>query len=284
MKKHSCLALVLLSLLICPAAVWSHDDAVPGGRLGKVSFANSCSEKVKPQFEIGVAMLHSFWFSAAEKTFDDVLAKDPQCAIAAWGLASILMNNPLAGTGASPAGAKKAFAALENARQVRAGTQRERDYIDAVSVYYEDWANRGERARQVARADAFEKLAARYPQDDEAQIFYALYRAGTQSQADQTYSAYLKAAAILEVQFKKYPGHPGVAHYLKDDIPSWTGPRYMPLIASAFGNDPSKVPFDFHELIGSLAPRPFFASAATRDDDFDVSGVRDVMQIGRAHV
>ena len=98
MKKHSCLALVLLSLLICPAAVWSHDDAVPGGRLGKVSFANSCSEKVKPQFEIGVAMLHSFWFSAAEKTFDDVLAKDPQCAIAAWGLASILMNNPLAGT------------------------------------------------------------------------------------------------------------------------------------------------------------------------------------------
>ena len=214
MKKHSCLALVLLSLLICPAAVWSHDDAVPGGRLGKVSFANSCSEKVKPQFEIGVAMLHSFWFSAAEKTFDDVLAKDPQCAIAAWGLASILMNNPLAGTGASPAGAKKAFAALENARQVRAGTQRERDYIDAVSVYYEDWANRGERARQVARADAFEKLAARYPQDDEAQIFYALYRAGTQSQADQTYSAYLKAAAILEAQFKKYPGHPGVAHYL----------------------------------------------------------------------
>ena len=215
MNTRSSLVLVSLLLFTCPFAAWSHeDDSVPGGRLGKVSFANSCSEKVKPQFEIGVAMLHSFWFSAAEKTFDDVLAKDPQCAIAAWGLASILMNNPLAGTGASPAGAKKAFAALENARQVRAGTQRERDYIDAVSVYYEDWANRGERARQVARADAFEKLAARYPQDDEAQIFYALYRAGTQSQADQTYSAYLKAAAILEEQFKKYPGHPGVAHYL----------------------------------------------------------------------
>ena len=215
MNARSSLVLALLLLFTCPFAAWSHEgDSVPGGRLGNVSFANSCSEKVKPEFERGVAMLHSFWFSAAEKTFDNVIATDPQCAIAAWGLASILMNNPLAGTGAAPAGAKKAVAALENAKKVRAGTQRERDYIDAASVYYEDWANRGERARQTARADAFEKLAAKYPQDDEAQIFYALYRAGTQSQADQTYAAYLKAAAILEVQFKKYPGHPGVAHYL----------------------------------------------------------------------
>jgi tetratricopeptide (TPR) repeat protein len=209
------LALLSLSLLVFPFSALAHDDAaVPGGRLGKVSFANSCSEKVKPEFERGVAMLHSFWYSAAEKTFDDVLARDPQCAIAAWGLASILMANPLQGIGASPAGAKKAVAALDKAREVRAGTQRERDYIDAVYAYYDDFANRGERARQVARADAYEKLAASYPQDDEAQIFYAVYRAGTQSQADQSYGAYLKAAAILEEQFKKYPNHPGVAHYL----------------------------------------------------------------------
>ena len=91
----------------------------------------------------------------------------------------------------------KAVAALENAKKVRAGTQRERDYIDAVAVYYEDWATRGERARQAARADAFEKLAAQYPQDDEAQIFYALYRAGTQLQTDQTYAAYIKAASQM---------------------------------------------------------------------------------------
>ncbi len=214
MKNPAWLVPVTLSLLLVAAAAQSHEGEAPSGRLGKVSFANSCSEKVKPKLERGVAMLHSFWYSAGEKTFDEVLAEDPQCAIAAWGLASILMSNPLAGQGASPAGAKKATAALEEARKVRAGTQRERDYIDAVSAYYEDWANRGERARQAARAEAFEKLAQRYPQDDEAQIFYALYRAGTQSQADQTYSAYLKAAAILEPQFKKYPNHPGVAHYL----------------------------------------------------------------------
>ncbi len=90
-----------------------------------------------------------------------------------------------------------------------AKTQRERDYLEAVAAYYEDFANRPERARQLARAKAYEALAAKYPDDDEAQIFYALYLAGTQTASDQTYSAYLKAAAILERQFAKHPDHPG---------------------------------------------------------------------------
>ncbi len=208
------LAPFVLQALLFAGFAQAHEGEAPSGRLGKVSFPNSCSEKTKPKFEKGVAMLHSFWYTAAEKTFDEILASDPQCAIAAWGLASILMNNPLAGAGASPAAAKKAIAALDKAREVRAGTQRERDYIDAVYAYYDDYANRGEKARQATRAAAYEKLAARYPDDDEAQIFYALYLAGTQQQSDQTYAAYLKAAGILEPQFKKHPDHPGVAHYL----------------------------------------------------------------------
>ncbi len=214
MKRQSTIVLVTAAALLLAGSARAHEGEAPSGRLGKVSFANSCSEKTKPKLERGVAMLHSFWYTAAEKTFDEILASDPQCAVAAWGLASILMNNPLAGAGASPAAAKKASAALEKAREVRAGTLRERDYIDAVSAYYEDYANRGEKARQVARSAAYAKLAARYPEDDEAQIFHALYLAATQSQADQTYAAYLGAAAILEGQFKKHPDHPGVAHYL----------------------------------------------------------------------
>ena len=93
-------------------------------------------------------------------------------------------------------------------------TERERDYLEAVAAYYQDFANRSERERQVARANAYEQLAGKYPGDDEAQIFYALYLAATQLASDQSYSAYLKAAGILEKQFKKHPDHPGVAHYL----------------------------------------------------------------------
>ena len=179
-----------------------------------MNFATSCDPKVQPAFERGVAMLHSFWYSAAESTFRDVLKHDPQCAIATWGIASILMSNALAGQGASPKGAESAQAAIDEGRRIGAKTERERDYIEAVAAYYKDFAARSEKERQVSRAKAYEALAQRYPADDEAQIFYALYLAGTQTQADQTYGAYLKAAAILEEEFKKYPDHPGVAHYL----------------------------------------------------------------------
>jgi tetratricopeptide (TPR) repeat protein len=184
------------------------------GPLGKVSFPTSCDPKVQPAFERAVAMLHSFWYSAGEKAFRDVLKDDPQCAIATWGIASILMSNPLAGQGASPKGAEQAQSAIDEGRRVGAKTERERDYIEAVAAYYQDYATRPEKERQASRAKAYEALAQRYPADDEAQIFSALYIAGTQTQADQTYAAYLKAAAILETEFKKYPDHPGVAHYL----------------------------------------------------------------------
>src|SRR6266480_6912797 len=130
------------------------------------------------------------------------------------GYASILMSNPLQGIGASPKAAQQAQAAIDKGRQMGAKTERERDYLEAVAAYYEDFANRTERARQLARAKAYEELAAKYPGDDEAQIFYALYLAGTQLASDQTYSAWLKAAGILEKQFAKHPAHPGVAHYL----------------------------------------------------------------------
>ena len=194
----------------------AQDDAAKSAtqKLGKVSFANSCSSKVQDKLQRGVAMLHSFWYSAAEKTFQEVASEDPSCAIAAWGFASILMANPLQGIGASPKDAPRAQAAIDKGRQMGAKTERERDYLEAVAAYYEDFGNRPERQRQLSRAKAYEALAAKYPKDDEAQIFYAVYLAGTQLQSDQTYAAYLKAAAILEKQFAKYPNHPGVAHYL----------------------------------------------------------------------
>lgn len=87
--------------------------------------------------------------------------------------------------------------------------------------------------------------------------------------------------SVFEPRIKVIVSSCGFTNLRKDDLPSWTGPRYMPLIASAFNNDPDQLPFDFHELIGALAPRPFLACAATRDDDFEVSGVRDVMSAAR---
>ena len=208
-RIHIAAPLIALSLVTASVAF-----AQQGDKLGKVEFPNSCSPAVQEKFLRGVAMLHSFYYSATQKAFEEVAAEDNSCAIAAWGYASILMSNPLQGIGASPKSAEQAQAAIDKGRNMGAKTQRERDYIEAVAAYYEDFANRSERARQLARAKAYEALAVKYPDDDEAQIFYALYLAGTQTASDQTYSAYLKAAAILEKQFAKHPDHPGVAHYL----------------------------------------------------------------------
>jgi hypothetical protein len=160
-----------------------------------------------------MALLHSFWFSEATKAFTDVAATDPTCAIAYWGLAVSSINNPVGGL-ASPKELEQGAAAVENAKAIGAKTQRERDYIAAVEAYYTDYQNR----THIARARPYEaemaKVAAAYPGDREATIFYALALNMTVSPADKTYANQLKAAALLEKAFAEQPNHPGVAHYL----------------------------------------------------------------------
>lgn len=211
MNRLRIISVTLLSLILGTSAVGQEHGS---HKLGKVNFQNSCTAGVQENFQRSVAMLHSFRYGEAERTFREVLSQDPSCAIATWGIAAVLMSNPLAGIGPSPEWAARAQAAIDQGRKIGAKTQRERDYIEAVAAYYEDWTNRPENTRQINRARAYEALARKYQDDDEAQIFYALYLAATQSLADQSYKSYLAAAESLEKLFAKYPEHPGVAHYL----------------------------------------------------------------------
>ena len=183
------------------------------GKLGNVNFPTSCDQKVQAQFDRAVAMLHSFWFQQGEKAFREVLERDPSCAIANWGIAAILIGNTFAG-GATVEDARKAKEAIQRGRLIGAKTERERFYIEAISEYYDRFSDRPHSARMKSLADAFEVVANRFPKDDEAQIFYAIYLTATQSPNDKTFADTLKAAQILEPQFKKHPDHPGVAHYL----------------------------------------------------------------------
>ena len=182
-------------------------------QLGKVSFQTSCDRKVQPQFDRAVAMLHSFWFQQGEKAFREILERDPSCAIANWGIAAILIGNTFAGA-ATPEDAQKAKEAIQRGRLTGAKTERERFYIEAIAEYYDRFNDRPHGARMKSLADAFEVVAKKFPKDDEAQIFYAIYLTATQSPNDKTFADTLKAAQILEPQFKKHPNHPGVAHYL----------------------------------------------------------------------
>jgi len=83
--------------------------------------------------------------------------------------------------------------------------------------------------------------------------------------------------ALFDERLKAVVSSCGFCRFHKDDVPSWTGPNYMPRIASHFENSPDRVPFDFPELIAAIAPRAFLTSSAEKDSDFDVIGVRETM-------
>jgi tetratricopeptide (TPR) repeat protein len=228
MKARIHLAAPLIALLLAAATAACTGITPPGGaehgshvhttgkapeELGGVSFANSCTPAAQASFQRAVALLHSFWWREGENAFRDVLEHDPNCAIATWGIAAILIGNPFA-TGPTPAQAQQASYAIERGRAIGAKTEREHLFIEAVAQYYERFSERSHGARLKSLSNAFENVARRFPGDDEAQIFSALYLTTTQDPAEQTFASALKAAAILEAQFKKYPNHPGVAHYL----------------------------------------------------------------------
>jgi hypothetical protein len=181
-------------------------------KLGKVHFATSCNEVAQRRFDRAMRYQHSFWYAESKEIYEEAIKADPECAIAYWGIALSLLSNP---HGAIPApNLPLGLAAIEKAKAVRAKSERERDYIDALSAMYVDYDKVPQQARVQSYLKKMEALAAKYPEDDEAQIFYAITLNVAASPADKTYANQLKGAAILEPIWQRQPQHPGVAHYL----------------------------------------------------------------------
>src|SRR3954467_9087941 len=180
--------------------------------LGKVNFETSCGPEAQKLFNQAMLYQHSFWYRASQRTFEDVLKADPDCGIAYWGIALSLLWNPHVPTPAK--NLADGAAMIVKGNSVGAKSQRERDYIAALAVMYADHEKVDHRTRIVAYAKAMEQLAQRYPNDDEAQIHYALALNTSASPADKTYASQLKGAAILEPIAERQPQHPGVSHYL----------------------------------------------------------------------
>lgn len=218
MKKAIGVAWILvLALVTGSSGAWAHEGHEARGgepeKLGEVNFAVSCNAAAQQEFNHAMALFHSFWIDPAKKSFAKVLLHDPECGMAHWGIAIMSMGNPFAWP-PSPAALKAGAMASAEAQRVGARTQRERDYIAALAVFFKDSETTEHRARALALESAMESVAARYPDDAEAQILYALLLNVTALPTDKTFARQLKAAAILEPLFKKYPNHPGVAHYL----------------------------------------------------------------------
>lgn len=185
----------------------------PSEKLGVVHFAISCKPQVQKQFNRAVAWLHSFEYEEAEKAFTEVTVTDPQCGMGHRGIA--MSNYHPLWAPPTPAELKKAWAAIENAKNAGARTEREHGYIAAVEVFFKDHDKLDHQQRAFAYSDAMKQHSARYASDREAAVFYALtlIATGMMSQ-DKTYGREKQAAEILNRVLAREPQHPGVAHYL----------------------------------------------------------------------
>ena len=183
------------------------------GALGTVEFPVSCSARAQESFTRGVALLHSFTYEESADAFRDAAARDSRCAMAHWGLA-MTEYHQLWEPHAGPEELKRGSAEIEAARKLKPATARERNYIAALSVFYDGWEQRGHEIRALDYRSAMRSLHEGNPKDPEAAVFYALALIATASPEDKTYANQREAAALLEPVFAANADHPGVPHYL----------------------------------------------------------------------
>ncbi len=226
MRPHvPLLLLVALSSSVAAAPPAGESPALGDlSKVGTVDFPTSCSDKAKPEFLRGVALLHSFFYEEARRVFTSAAAQDPSCAMAHWGVA-MTWYHPI---WAPPTDAElqAGLEAIGKAESAGAGTERERDYIAAVAAFYRGAKESGKgpagqschgptdyATRRAAFSDAMEKVHLKYPDDVEAAAFHALSLI-LSSPKEQDVPNQMKAALILEPLWKKHPDHPGLVHYL----------------------------------------------------------------------
>jgi hypothetical protein len=206
-------AAIPLMLLAANGMAQDHEHA-SSENLGQVHFVTSCNDKAQGDFDHAVALLHSFQFSRAIEGFNAALQDDPSCAIAHWGIALADWSNPFAPGQKPRSQLQLGQQSAEQGQQLGAKTERERDYLAAVGKLYADFDHTSQPVRLLAYRDAMGNVAAKYPDDHEAQIFYALALAFAANPNDKSYADQLKAGAILEKLFAQQPSHPGLAHYI----------------------------------------------------------------------
>jgi tetratricopeptide (TPR) repeat protein len=210
MKTASCCCLPLLFF----APILAVASAVPGqtDRLGKVHFANSCSPDVQVEFDNALALLHSFQYALAEKTFTHVGRKDSQCAIAYWGVAMTLYHQLWDWPKAEVLQRGREY--LEKARPLKKQNERERAYLNAAAVFFRPERSLGRTSRVQAYSNAMRDLHERYPHDDDATAFYALSLLALPPEGEDGLANERKSIVILKKLFSAQPQHPGAAHYL----------------------------------------------------------------------
>jgi hypothetical protein len=168
---------VKAAIALVPLALWMSAPAAHSGTAPPVHFDTSCTADAQADFDRAMGELHSFWAKDAIADFKSALQRDPQCAIAYWGIAMAHQQNPLTAQQPTSPAAQEALLGLDKAGTIDRATPRERDYLAAISLIYRDADKVEFRARRAAYEKAMEELAKRYPDDSAAIPWRPLRRA-----------------------------------------------------------------------------------------------------------
>jgi hypothetical protein len=190
----------------------SHGHALAG--LGTVNFPTSRSAPAQNWITRGVALLHSFGYEESRLAFNEAAKADPSCGIAHWGVARTWYHPIWAPP--SPKELKQGAEEIDRALAAGVKTERERDYIEALAVFYKDWQTVDHATRAKAYERALARVRERHPSDDEAAIFEALQLVaiGYLDPTDKTYAWQKKGSEILNQLLPRHENHPGIAHYI----------------------------------------------------------------------
>lgn len=215
MRQHALITWTIICWLaaVPAAAQESHEHQHPAGEvLGRVHFPVTCKPEVQPAFDRAMALLHSFGYEMAREGFAAVAEQDPACGMARWGVAMTWYHPIWAPP--TPAELAAGRSAAEEAARLGASSEREKGYIAAIGAFYRDADKLDHRTRAAAYQAALKKLAAAFPEDDEAAILHGLALLGTAPPTDTTYAQQKRAAEVLNRLLPEYPDHPGILHYI----------------------------------------------------------------------
>ena len=191
-----------------------------GHALGTVSFPVSCSEQGQTEFNRALALLHHMTYPQARAAFEQVERTDPRCAMAHWGIAMTLFQ-PLWPTRPGPEARQRGWEEVQKAEALQPPTERERLFVAATEAFFLEPASPDYWLRIRRWEEAMEKVYAAFPDDPEADAFYALAHLATAPSNTISREHSDRAAEILLRVYERNPDHPGAMHYLvhANDVP-----------------------------------------------------------------
>jgi tetratricopeptide (TPR) repeat protein len=192
-------------------------------KLGTIVFPNSGNSAAQEPFLRGMKLYWSFEYPRAAEAFREAQKADPTMALAFVGEA--LTHTHQVWNQQNVAAAREAlgrFAPTPTQRMAKAGSPRERLYVEMAEYLYGD----GPKARRdTLFTEAAERIVRAHPADDEAKMFHAIGLLGL-NQSVRDFTTYMKAGAISEEVLRRNPDHPAAAHFV---IHAFDDPVHAPL-------------------------------------------------------